>query len=119
MAKEQARTPDDEKPVSPRAKPGKVKPQPLAPTRELIRTTPAKVRIPKLSPAKPDDDETRSWLARWVLIGLAPFVLLIVYIVATASKDDARLDALKFLLPSVVSVLTLVLGYYFGQHRRR
>jgi hypothetical protein len=40
-------------------------------------------------------------------------------VVSAAPDHAARVDALKWFLPSVVSLLTLVLGYYFGQQGRR
>jgi len=98
----------------------KVKPTPVAPSKVLSRGPLTKVNISKLlPPSKEHDAETRSSLAKWVLLGISPFVGLMIYIVVAAPDHGARFDALKFLLPSVVSILTLVLGYYFGQQGRR
>jgi hypothetical protein len=57
-----------DKRATPKREPKRAKP--LAPSTPVSHGAVDKVSGPRLSPSKPHDDETRAWLARWVLMGL-------------------------------------------------
>jgi hypothetical protein len=69
----------------------------------------------------PTPEENRGWIARWIIIAFLSVVIVVVLFimhgvynkgVAWADGISEVLDVLKSVL---LPVVTLILGYYFGQ----
>jgi hypothetical protein len=69
------------------------------------------------------DDEARRWIAKtiiWIFVAVvaAVLILLLVQGIMTGNWTAATSQATDLIKSSVVPVVTLVLGYYFGRSGR-
>jgi hypothetical protein len=86
---------------------------------ERIRRSEAKATTAVVDVTSAREAEDRSWIAKAILV---VFVISIVMLLAilwtegamTAKWDQVALQAVDLIKTSVLPVVTLVLGYYFG-----
>ena len=97
----------------------KVRPAKVAPSRARSRGLLPKAVRPPLEPSKKVEEQTRARLASGVLVAMSPFALAAIVLVFLAPDHAARMEVFKYVLPSVMSICSIVLGYYFGRHDAR
>jgi len=97
----------------------KVRPEKVAPSRARSRGLVPKVVRTPLQPSKKVEEQTRARLASGVLLAMAPFALAAIVLMIIAPDHAASMEVFKYVLPSVMSICSMVLGYYFGRHDAR